>query len=438
MRVGIIGGGLMGITLAYFLAEAGEQVTVLEQGSELGGLNGELQFENGLSVARYQHAILPTDRRVLDLCRELNLSSEVIFQNVQTGFVHERQIQPMGNIRDFLTFPLLSLRDRLRLGNTILRARSKGNWRELDSISAKKWLIQVGGTKAFEQIWRPLLDAKFDGVYDDVAATYIWAWLNRMSAIRRVPNLQGSVGYLRRGHYSLIKALADGYLARGGQVEYQVRVREIDVSGGQLQRVRTQSGSMEFDVLVAAVATPNFARLIPGADEAYLSKLEKSKYLGLICPVMVLDRPLSPYWTLNLTDPSVPFSTIIETPHPTSPNDHVVYLPRYTAPDNDWMGVSDDDIREAWLHNVKAMFPNFNEDQIRHFAVSRSRYVEPVYHVNMLEDMPAVQTPYEGLYLANTAQVYPELATSEAAIAQARHVTNIVRQRKVTANPAVN
>jgi protoporphyrinogen oxidase len=438
MRVGIIGGGLMGITLAYFLAEAGEQVTVLEQGNELGGLNGELQFENGLSVARYQHAILPTDRHVLDLCREINLSGEIVFQNVQTGFVHEREIQPMGNIRDFLTFPLLSLRDRIRLGNTILRARGKGNWRELDNISAKKWLIQVGGSDAFERIWRPLLDAKFDGVYDDVAATYIWAWLNRMSAIRRVPRLQGSVGYLRRGHYSLIKALADRYLARGGQVEYQVRVREIDVTGGQLQRVRTQSGSMEFDVLVAAVATPNFARLIPGADEAYLSKLEKSKYLGLICPVMVLDRPLSPYWTLNLTDPSVPFSTIIETPHPASPKDHVVYLPRYTAPDNDWMGVSDDDIREAWLHHLKPMFPDFNESQIRHFAVSRSRYVEPVYHVNTLENMPAVQTPYDGLYLANTAQVYPELATSEAAIAQARHVTNIVRQRRVTANPAVN
>jgi len=437
MRVGIIGGGLMGIALAYFLAEAGEQVTVLEQGSELGGLNGELQFEDGLSVARYQHAIMPTDRRVLDLCRELNLSSEIIFQNVRTGFVHDRQIQPMANIRDFLTFPLLSLRDRIRLGNTILRARGKGNWRELDTLTAKKWLIEVGGTQAFEQIWRPLLDAKFDGVYDDVSATYVWAWLNRMSAIRRVPKLQGSVGYLRRGHYSLIKTLADRFLAHGGQVEVQVRVREIDVTGGQLQRIRTHTGTMEFDTLVAAVATPNFARLIPGADESYLARLDKSKYLGLICPVMVLDRPLSPYWTLNLTDPSVPFSTVIETPHPSSPDYHVVYLPRYIAPENDWMGVSDDDIRAAWLHHLKPIFPDFNESQIRHFAVSRSRYVEPVYHVNMLENMPAVQTPYEGLYLANTAQVYPELATSEAAIAQARHVTNIVRQRRVTADAAM-
>jgi protoporphyrinogen oxidase len=438
MRVGIIGGGLMGIALAYFLTEAGEQVTVLEQGAELGGLNGELQFENGLSVARYQHAILPTDRRLNDLCRELKLSGELVFQNAQTGFVHDRQIHPMANIRDFLTFPILNLRDRIRLGNTILRARGKNNWQELDSISAKKWLVQVGGNDAFEQIWRPLLEAKFDGVYDDVAATYIWAWLNRMSSIRRAPKLSSSVGYLRRGHFSLIEALANQFLARGGQVEVQVRVREIDVTGGQLQRVRTHTGSMEFDVLIAAIATPNFARLIPGADEHYLERLNKSKYLGLICPVMVMDRPLSPYWTLNLTDPSVPFSTIIETPHPESPGYHVVYLPRYTAPDNDWMGVSDDEIRMAWLNQLKLIFPDFEESQIKHFAVSRSRYVEPVYHINMLENMPSVQSPYEGLYLANTAQVYPQLATSEAAIAHARHVANVVRQGRPTVTNVLN
>jgi hypothetical protein len=52
--------------------------------------------------------------------------------------------------------------------------------------------------------------------------------------------------------------------------------------------------------------------------------------------------------------------------------------------------------------------------------------------------MPAVQTPYTGLYLANTAQVYPELATSEAAIAHARHVASVVRQGRVTATNVAN
>ncbi|MBZ0282387.1 MAG: FAD-dependent oxidoreductase [Anaerolineae bacterium] len=426
MHIGVIGGGLMGVAVAYYLAEAGQQVTVLEQGEELGGLNGELRFEDGLSVARYQHSILPIDRAVINLCSSLGLQEELVFQNAHAGFVHDGQIHAMTNILDFLTFPMLGMLDRFRLGGMILRARSQANWRELDSLPVKEWLLRVGGQETFDRIWRPLLEAKFDGVYDNVSATYIWAWLNRMSAIRRVPRLNGSVGYLRRGHFSLIHALSEAFLRRSGEIVCNVRVREIDVQDGRLGRVRTHTGTLEFDALVAAVATPTFAKMLPGADTDYLGRMEKAKYLGLICPVMVLDKQLSPFWTLNLTDPTNPFSVIIETPHPERPGHHVVYLPRYTAPDNDWMGVSDDEIRTAWLSHLKQIFPVFNESQVRHFAVSRSRFVEPVHTVNTLVNEIGVKTPYQGLYLANTGQVYPELPTSEAVIIQARRVAQTI------------
>ncbi|MBL8162738.1 MAG: FAD-dependent oxidoreductase [Anaerolineae bacterium] len=430
MGVGIIGGGLMGMALAYHLARQGEQVTVLEQDSELGGLNGELRFDDGLRVARYQHAILPIDRMLYNLCTELGLQDDLLFQNAHAGFVHGGQIYAMTNILDFLTFPMLGLIDRFRLGGVILRARSKADWRELDELPVKEWLVRVGGVEAFERVWRPLLEAKFDGVYDHVSATYIWAWLNRMSSIRRVPQMNGSIGYLRRGHFSLIQSLAEALLRLGGKIEYNARVREIELGDGRMQRIRTQTQVKEFDVVVAAIATPNFLRLIPGADNAYKARLTNAKYLGLICPVLVVEKRLSPYWTLNLTDPTFPFSVIIETPHPEHPSNYVVYLPRYTAPDNDWMGVSDEDIREAWFSHLHQIFPTFDEAAVRHFAVSRSRYVEPVYLVNNLANDIGILTPYDGLYLANTRQTYPELPTSEAVIKHAQHVASVISKAR--------
>ena len=152
MRVGIIGGGLMGAALAYFLTEAGEQVTLLEQGRELGGLNGELRFDDGLRVARYQQSILPTDRAIYALCDELGLREELLFQDAYSGFVHDRQIYPLTNILDFLTFPMLGLGDRFRLGRMILRARQTADWRELDAVPAKDWLIQTGGLEVYEVV----------------------------------------------------------------------------------------------------------------------------------------------------------------------------------------------------------------------------------------------------------------------------------------------
>lgn len=434
MRIGIVGGGLMGVTLAYFLAQAGEEVVVLEQSAELGGLNGRMQFEDNLIVARYQHAILPNDEKTRRLCAKVGLAGELVFSDVRTGFVHDNAIFSMASLRDFLSFAPLPLKSRIQLGLTLLKTRRLRDWHVLDTTPVGEWLIQVGGKKTFDTIWKPMLEAKFDGLFDSVPATYIWAWINRMMAIRRPPRYKGSVGYLRRGHYSLVQAIADALESLGGRIETQVRVREIGIGNSQVQQVRTHTGLMEFDLVIAAVATPTFARLIPGADKAYLNRLAQEKYLGLICPVMVLDRPLSNYWTLNLTDPNSPFSSIIETVHPECADCYVVYLPRYTASDNDWMGVSDDDIREAWLSHLRQIFVDFDARQIRYFAVSRSRYVEPIYSIHAAAKAVPVQTPYQGLFLANTGQVYPELPTSEAVIAHAERVAKLARQ----VTPSVN
>lgn len=430
MRIGIIGGGLMGVALAYYLADSQHDITLLEQSPNLGGLNGELQFGQ-ISVPRYQNPILYTDRVFRDLCAQVGLDDDLVFQKASTGFIHDRQLHSLANLTDFLSFPVLGMRDRFRLGGLILRTRGKAPWQQLDSISARDWLIEHGGQEAFEKVWRPLLEAKFDGVYDRVAASYIWSWLNRMSAVRRAPYMETSVGYLRHGHYSLIEALARAFMERGGRVLYETRVQEIEVAGGRVQRVRTPSGTSEFDLVIAAIATPALLPMLPGASTEYREQLASVKYLGLVCPVLLLDRPLSKFWTLNLTDPTIPFATVIETPHPEYEEYSVVHLPRFTAPDNDWMGVSDDVIRDAWLSHLKMLFPEFDERTVRHFAVSRSRYVEPIHLMNTLTNHPDVMTPYAGLALVNSSQIYPDLPTSNSTIAHAQRVARELSQNQL-------
>lgn len=430
MKVGIIGGGLMGLTLAYALAGEGHYVTVLEQAANPGGMNADIMLDDGLSIPRFQHPILPHDGHVHALYAEMGMADDLLFTPVQTGFIHSGRVYNMSTLRDFMRFAPLGLRDRLMLARTLMTARKMTNWRMLDRIPARDWLTDTGGPSVFEHIWAPLLEAKFDGLYGDIPATYIWSWLNRMTTTRRLPQFQAAVAVPRRGHCKLIGALTDAVRARGGTIMTGARVREIEVSQGELRQVRTHSDILTFDALIAAVPTPDFAKLIPGADEFYLAALGRSRYQGLICPALVVDRSLSPYWTLNLTDPSSPFSSIVEVPHPMDPQQRVVYLPKYTAPDSDWMGVRDDEIRDAWLLRLRQIFPQFQESAIRHFVVSRSRYADPVHSLGAADTLLPVETPYTGLYLANVSQVYPDLATSEAVIAHARHVARIVMQQR--------
>ncbi|MEZ4638893.1 MAG: FAD-dependent oxidoreductase [Caldilineaceae bacterium] len=59
MKTAIVGGGIMGISLAYFLTKQGVEVEIFEASPTLGGLAGPIHLDDGVDVDRYYHAILP-------------------------------------------------------------------------------------------------------------------------------------------------------------------------------------------------------------------------------------------------------------------------------------------------------------------------------------------------------------------------------------------
>lgn len=428
MHIGIIGGGLMGTALAYFLSASRHKVTLLEQAATLGGVNSAVTFADGLSINRYHHALHPGDTTIRDLCTQLNLSHTLTFSPAYMGFVHNGSTYPLNNIWDFFSFAPLRPLERLHLAQVIRRIQQVENWRTLEGISARDWLVQLGGESAFQRIWLPLLEARFDNRHDTLSAVYIWAAVRQMMASRHGLQMHSSSGGLREGHMTLIQGMADVLRQRGGEIYTETRVREIEVRGGQVQYLRTLTGMMHFDLVIATVPTPTLARLLPAAHQDYLDTLEQVRYLGLICPAVVLNRPLSSYNLLKLTDPSSPFTSLIETPHPVDAHYHVIYLPRYTAPEDDWQGVSDSDIEDAWLLRLRQLFPLLRPYHIEHFAVSRTRYAEPVHTLHASQHIVPLQTPYSGLLLANASQIYPGLPTSENVLIHARRIAQQVAQ----------
>ena len=69
MRLGIVGGGILGITLGYFLSKQGAQVTIYEASDTLGGLAGPIRME-GYNIDRFYHAVLTSDAHLQDLFAE--------------------------------------------------------------------------------------------------------------------------------------------------------------------------------------------------------------------------------------------------------------------------------------------------------------------------------------------------------------------------------
>lgn len=417
-RLAVIGGGIMGITLAYYLTQQGITVDVYEASPVVGGLAGPLTLADGTAVDRFYHAILSNDSHLRALCTELGIRDQLRFRTTRMGFYDNNAIYPMNGIVDFLRFPPLGWLDRLRLGLTVLAAQFVRDWQTLEKISIEDWLTRWGGANAYKHLWRPMLRAKFDGGFDQIPATWIWSRLVRMKSTRNGARQKEEAGHLIGGYQTLLQAMTRQIQARGGRIFLQMPVERIVIEQGEAIGIQIKGNFIPYTGVVGTVQAPIFSRLIPNADAAYHYTLTDQSYLGIICPLLVLTRPLTGYWTLNITDESIPFTGIIETTAYIDPQyvggHHLVYLPKYTAPDSPWQKKSDAEIRVLWLEHLQRMFPTFDIKHILEFHIHRERYVEPLHRVHELNKIPSLKTPFTRLYLVTTAQIYPALTNGES------------------------
>jgi protoporphyrinogen oxidase len=441
VKIAIVGGGLMGVSLGYHLAQEGVQVHLYEASAELGGLAGAVTLEDGTAVDRFYHTILSSDVHLRELCTALGLADQLRFRETRMGFYHREQLYSMNNIIEFLRFPPLGWIDRFRLGLTVLYAQLVHDWRRLERINVEEWLLRWSGQRTFENIWRPMLKAKFDGSFENTPATYIWSRLVRVKSTRSGASQKEEAGHLIGGFMTLIRAMAESIVATGGKVHLNSPVQEIVVEDGRARGLRVDGQVQRFHAIVATVQLPLFRQLIPGADARYRGLLSRTEYLGVICPLLVLDRPLSGYWTLNITDDSIPFTGVIETTTYIDPQyvggHHFVYLPKYTAPGSSWQDASDDEIQRVWLYHLGRIFPDLDQGRIRRFLVHRARYVEPLHGLDATHLIPKVGTPLRGLYLATTAQIYPALTNSESVTRHARQCARQVLQESTAGIPGL-
>jgi protoporphyrinogen oxidase len=430
MSVAILGGGIMGISLGYYLSRKGVKVEIFEASPVLGGLAGPLVLPDGTAVDRFYHAILSSDSHLAQLADELGLRDRMRFRETRMGFFHQGQIHSMNNVVEFLLFKPLGWIDRFRLGLTVLYAQTVRDWKSLEGVRVDEWLTRWSGRRTFENIWRPLLRAKFDGGFENTPATYMWARLVRTRSTRKGANQKEMAGHFIGGYATLMQAMAEKIEAAGSQIHLRTPVQEIVIEQGRARGIRVQDELRHFDAVACTMQAPVFRRLIPAAEPAYHTFLAQTDYLGIICPLLVLDRPLTGYWTLNITDDRVPFTGVIETTVYIDSQyvggHHLVYLPKYTAPGSAWQQKSDDEIREIWLQNIELMFPRFDRKWVRHFLIHRERYVEPLHGLNGAHLIPPVKTPVRDLFLATTAQIYPALTNGESVSRHAREAAHLI------------
>jgi protoporphyrinogen oxidase len=411
-RYAIVGGGILGMTLALRLMQQGKQVSLFEAAPNLGGLADAWELGN-LTWDRHYHVTLLSDLALGNILKELGLDQDMNWVETKTGFYSDGKLFSVSNSLEFLKFPGLKLIDKLRLGFTIFYCSKIQNWRKLETILATDWLRKLSGNGAFTKIWSPLLRSKLGDNLTKASASFMWAIIARMYAARRTGLKKEMFGYLPGGYDRLIKRW-ETVLSQGGvEVHTGHRVESVihqnGHQNGKTQVSFTNGHQDEFDEVILTVASPIATRVCPQLTEMERSQHNKIEYQGIVCASLLLKKPLATYYVTNITDTWVPFTGVIEMTTLVDKSQFgglsLVYLPKYVPPEDPIFQESDEVIRDRFLAALVQMYPKFDRSDVVEFKVSRVKQVFAISTLNYSQNLPPVKTSIPGVRILNSAHI---------------------------------
>jgi protoporphyrinogen oxidase len=115
---------------------------------------------------------------------------------------------------------------------------------------------------------------------------------------------------------------------------------------------------------------------------------------------------------------------------------HLIYLPRYCAPDAPEQTEDENSLYERFTAQLKRLVPDFDPEQdVVDWTVQRARLVEPVHPLGAGAKIAPIFPDVPGLGLASNAQIYPWLLNGDSVVRFAEDVANEAAQ-KLAAAPA--
>jgi protoporphyrinogen oxidase len=258
--------------------------------------------------------------------------------------------------------------------------------------------------------------------------------MKRTSSTKAAAGRGDQLGYFVGSYKILVDALVQRIEAAGSEVHLGTRVEEVVVDGGRVTGLRVDGQHHDLDAVVATTPLPILASLVPEPHRAALVLPPESEYLGVICGLLLLDRSLSPYYTLNIADENIPFTGVIETTNVIATEHvgghHLVYVPKYVTRSSPFHALDDDALRAMYVEHLSRMLPSFSESSVRHAFVFRERFVEPLHQIGRPRPRIPVESSIGGLFVVNNGQIYPDLTNCQASVRHAQQVMpSIVEMR---------
>ncbi|KUI23815.1 oxidoreductase [Mycobacterium sp. IS-1742] len=419
----VIGGGISGLTAAYRLTRAAVPVHLVESAGQLGGLGmgGEI---GGVEIERFYHCVMPTDEHLLPLLEELGLVRDIRWQQTTMGMNIDGHRFSFNSAVDLLRFTPLRLRHRIRFGAVSLLLRRLGRVKDLDNTRTEDWLRSVYGSTVWQRLLKPLFGAKFGDAFGEVPARYLYQRLGRESNV-------ATRGYPTGTYRAIADRLRAAIESGGGRIHLGVEVRSVAADeDGATVRLATGEEIVAQSVL-STVPIPLLRTLAEGPLRDALPQI-RLDYQGVVNAVFLLDRPLDGHYWAPVINCGTDFDGVVEMSALTGTERYhgrsLVYVMHYCGRDSALFAESDTEIARRWTAQLRALYPDRLADAsaVEEVRVFKAPFVEPIPTLGYHERIPPSRVHGTNVFLATTAQIYPDVTSWNSSVGLADRVVREV------------
>ncbi|MEN9387938.1 MAG: hypothetical protein RLZZ255_914 [Cyanobacteriota bacterium] len=405
--IAVVGGGPMGLAVAYQLALEGAKPVLLEADDRLGGMAASFNFA-GQTLERYYHFHCLSDGAFFQLLQELGLADQLRWKQTSMGFFVDGRLYPWGSAGSVLSFRRLPLLTRLRYLLHAARCLSLRRWQHLDGIRATDWLKTWLGDKGYALLWQKLFAYKFYEHSDSLSAAWIWSRIRRLGQSRRW--LKETLGYLEGGSQRWIDALEQRLRELGCEIQLSSPVEAIRSNApGQGAMLRTAAGEQHFDAVISTVPLPLVAPMLEagGADPALVQRYASQISVACACVVLQTRQPITGNFWTNINDARFAIPGIIEFSNLRPLQGHITYVPYYIPASHPDYQRPDQAFIADSIACLKAMNPDLTDADVLASHCSRYRYAQPVCGTHFQHSLPPLN-PLPGVTTVDTTVYYPE------------------------------
>ncbi len=402
-RVAIIGGGICGLLLAYFLSRKNFRVYVFEKSNKLGGLLKTINIED-VPVECYYHHLFLGDNEVLDLIKDLNIQDKLKWYQSKTS-LYNNHFYSFSTPLDFLKIPLFSFPAKIRLALAYFYLKKTKNHEKLTKVTARSWIKKWIGNEAWEKLWGPLFIGKFGKFADKIPMSWFWSRVFIRSNSRK--RSKEILGYLDGSFKLLIDKLKQEMIKNNGKIKLKSAVISIKPTERGKFEVKTKKINEIYDLVINTIAPSEFAKLVP-FEEKYKKRLGSSGYLGVICCLLVCHRKQTNFYWNNILDKKIPFEGIIEHTNLVSSKNykgnHLIYLVHYCNTQSFHFKLSESKVYKVYLSHLKKIFPQI-ESEIKKWFIFKEPFAQPII-INCKNKL-TFKTPIPKLFHLNMAHIFP-------------------------------